>query len=275
MTADTLTLPRRPFLLEEGEQLMVTRDALVAAARLIEFVEETGLEPELIIADPVTAVPLPKHRRGARFDGVHPHALWNPLFWLPEDIALRVRIRETETSEPRVETDAEWALRIAIELGTTGIYDPERGWLDVFALYGIDVDDPADLNAIEAWQAGLPEERLDSIDLRKHVTFTEDSQAFFDAQELYPLVMAAQWGYTAASLLVAVEADPGNARNFAALAADMLSAEPSTAPDALNDLYEGIQHGDSATPEEVAAVTGALDAVVAEYSNAIYELERL
>lgn len=274
MTLPTQTLPRRPFILEEGEQLLVTRDALIAASRLTDFVTDTGLAPELLVADPVTAIPLPIHARGQRFDDVHPHALWNPLFWLPEDIALRFRIRETDTAEPRPETDAEWAIRIAIELGGSGIYDPKDGWLDVFALYGIDADDPADLEAIQAWQAGLPDERLDAIDLRQHVTFSQDNDAFQSAQELYPLLMAAQWGYTAASLLVAVEADPASASLFAALGADMLSAEPSEAPEELQTAHEQLEAGGDLTAG-TERVTAAFNSIIADYANAIYELERL
>lgn len=274
MTVATQTLPRRRFLLEAGEQLMVTRDVLVAASRLADFVSETGISPELLVADPVTALPLPMHVRGQRFDEVQPQALWNPLFWLPEDLALRFRIRENETSEPRPETDAEWAIRIAIELGVSGLYDPEEGWLDVFALYGIDPDDPADLDAIVGWQAGLPDERLDSIDLRQHVTFTSDNEAFNNAQELYPLVMAAQWGHTATSLLVAVEADPENISNFAALGADMLSAEPSEAPDILQDARDALEAGGDRN-EQGKRIIDALNSVIVDYTNAIYELDRL
>lgn len=274
MTVALATQPRRPFIVEEGEQLMVTRDALIAAERLTQFVTETGIAPELLVADPVTAIALPIHARGKRFDDVYPHALWNPLFWLPEDIALRIRIRETETADPRPETDAEWAIRIAIELSTSGLYDPAEGWLDVFALYGIDTDDPAHLEAIQAWQAGLPDERLDAIDLHQHVTFSTDNEAFQIAQEMYPLVMAAQWGYTATSLLVAVEADPDGVGLYAALAVDMLSAEPSDAPDSLLEISEALEAGADTTvlgPKVVEALEG----VVRDYANAIFELERL
>lgn len=274
MTVNTMVQPRRPFILEAGEQLMISRDAIVAASRLADFVSETGITPEMLVADPVIGIALPIHARGKRFDDIHPHALWNPLFWLPEDIALRLRITETTNAEPRVETDAEWAIRVAIEIGSSGLYDPEQGWLDVFALYGIDTDDPADLEAIQGWQAGLPDPRLDAIDLRQHVRFTEDNEAFNIAQEMYPLVMAAQWGYTATSLLVAIEADPDSVGMFAGLAGDMLSAEPSDAPDTLMSAHESLESGaDVATHGPV--IVAALNQVVTDYANAIYELERL
>lgn len=266
-------LPRRPFILDEGEQLLVTQDALVAVERLGTFVDETGLAPEGIVADPLVTVPLPIYSKDARFSTIHPTALWNPLFWLPEEIALRFRIRESENSEPRPETDAEWALRVAIELSEGGLYDAEGGWLDVFALYGIDIDNPIDRARVEAWQAGLPDEDLDSIDLRQFAVFTEDHQAFHQAQELYPLLASAQWGYTASSLHATIEADPENVATYAALAAEMLLAEPGTASDVLFEAARKLQAGEPAH-EHGPKVMEALSGVVAEYVDAIYELER-
>lgn len=236
---------RRQFITQPGEQLLITREALTSAERLIEFIDATGLVPEAIVSDPVVTVPLPIYSRERRFSDVNPEALWNPLFWLPEDIALRFRIRETESAEPRPESDAEWALRIAVELSDSGIYNAEEGWLDVFALYGIDPNDPIDLARVEAWQAGLPDETLDGINLRDHVSFTTDNLAFEDAQELYPFLVSAQWGYTAASLLAAVETDPEGVGTYAGLAAEMLSSEPSSASDELFDASKALSEGDS------------------------------
>lgn len=267
------TLPRRHYLLEPGETLLITRDALVAAERLRSFVEDTGIEPEGVVADPVSAFPMPIHSRGKRFEDVSPDALWNPLFWLPEDIALRFRIRETENAEPRAETDAEWALRIALELDASGLYTAEDGLLDVFALYGINPDDPEDLAAVQGWQYGLPEPRLDSIDLRDHVTFTEGHEAFNIAQEMYPLLMAAQWGYTAASILTAIEEDPEAVAVYAGLAHDMLGAEPSDAPDQLEAAAASMRGGGS-IEQYGPVVATALTSILTDYAGAIYELER-
>jgi len=274
MSNAVATRPRRQFLLEEGEQILVTRDALVSAERLIEFINETGMQPEDIVTDPVVAFPVPVHARGKRFDNVEPEALWNPLFWLPEDIALRIRIRETDSSEPRPETDAEWAIRIALEVADSGLYTPGEGWLDVFALYGINPDDPTDLEAIQAWQAGLPEERLDAIDLRNHVQFSEDHEAFHIAQELYPLLMSAQWAFTASSLIAAIEADPKEISSYAALGAAMLSAETSDAPDRLQDAADALHDGGSPA-EHGPKVLDALNDILRQYVDAIAQLEQL
>jgi hypothetical protein len=274
MTTAVATFPRRRHLLEEGEKLLMSRDALDYAERLHAFISDTGIEPDRLTVDPVVAIPLPIHARGARFDNVKPEALWHPLFWLPESVALRVSIRETEYSEPRPETDQEWSLRIVDHLDISGVYSAEDGWLDVFALYGIDVDDPADLAAIEAWQAGLPDDRLDAIDLTEHVDFGDVEECFQTAQELYPLVMAAQWGYTGASFLATIEEDPAELRGYVGLAAEMLSAEPSENTDLLGQAEQALQDG-AAVEEWAPKVTAALEGIIADYANAIYELERL
>lgn len=274
MTLAVHTKQYRPFLLDQGDQLIISRDAMTTATRLLEFVDTTGLKPELLVADPVVALPLPLHFPGNRFEDVHPHALWHPLFWLPQDIALRVRISESEHAEPRPETEAEWAVRIAIELSTSGLYSPDYGWVDIFALYGIDVDDPMDLDAIVGWQAGLPDERLDRINLHDHFTFAPNNEAFYAAQELYPLAMSAQWSLTAASLLAAVEEDPERAGIFAALAADMLSAAPTDSPDELQSAHTEIEAG--ADPaSQYDRIVHALNSVVVDYANSVYELDQL
>jgi len=274
MSTAVATLPRRRFLLDEGEKILVSRDVLTAAKRLMDFVHETGISPEDIVTDPVVAIPVPIHARGKRFDTVEPDSLWNPLFWLPEDVALRIRIRETEHAEPRPETDAEWAIRIALELTGSGLYTPEEGWVDVFALYGINPDDPGDLEAIQAWQAGLPEERLDAIDLRQHVTFSDDNEAFEVAQEMYPLLMSAQWAFTAARLIGAIEEDPAEIASFATLGAAMLDAEPSDAPDRLAEAADALNDG-GAPAEHGPKVLDALDDVLRQYVDAIAQLDQL
>ncbi|GAA2917561.1 hypothetical protein JOD62_002874 [Microbacterium keratanolyticum] len=198
MTAP-VTIARQHFLTEEGEQLLISYDAMQAAERMLAFVNASGLEPSEVISDPITTHPLPVYHRDTRFGTVKPELMWHPLFWLPEHVGLRLQIRETENAEPRVETDAEWALRIAIELTRSGVYSPEGGWADVMALCGLDLDNPIDLARVEAWQAGEGDETLDAFDLAALFRFSTDNDAFYEAQELYPALTAAQWGFTAAS----------------------------------------------------------------------------
>jgi len=270
----TATPARRHFVLGPGEQLLISRDALVSVERLVSFCEQTGLSPEVVVSDPLVALPLPIYARDTRFSGVKPEALWHPLFWLPADVALRLRIRESDSSEPRPESETEWALRIAIELSHSGLHDAEEGWLDVFALYGLDVENPIDLARIEAWQAGEADETLDSIDLRQHVEFTTDLAAFNDAQEIYPLLMSAQWSYTGATLIAAIEADPNDVAVYAELAAEMLSAEPDTgASDVLFEAVTALRAGEPVAtwgPKIMAALNGVVD----HYVDAAYELEQ-
>lgn len=273
MTTATGAKTYRPFLLEDGEKLLVTDDAITNAYRFGEFLDATGLDPADVVSEAVVGIPLPVYERGKRF-AVSPDVLWHPLFWLPEELALRVRIQETPDAEPRVETNVEWAIRIAVELTESGLYDAEKGWLDVFALYGIDPANPEDLEAIQGWQFFLPDERLDNIDLRKHVTFTEDNAGFYTAQDLIPIIMPAQWALTASSILAAIEADQPNVGAYAELAAGLLETLPTDEPDELLDAAQAIAAG-----EDVAAhgptIVAALEGVLAEYSDALDVLNDL
>jgi hypothetical protein len=256
----------RPFLLEDGEALLLSLDAVEHTLRFAEFLETTGLTPTAVVSEALVGVPLPIYETGKRFSDVNPEALWNPLFWLPEDIALRFRIKETPDGEPRVETDVEWATRIAFELTKSGLYDPEQGWLDVFALYGIDTSNPEDIAAITNWQFFLPEERLDRIDIRDHVTFSEDNGAFFDSQELLPFLLPAQWAHTAASILAVIEADQNNVGGYAELAAGLLDTIPGDEPDTLYDAALSIKDGGDLA-DFGPTIVEALEAVLEQYAD--------
>lgn len=65
----------------------------------------------------------------------------------------------------RVETDEEWAMRIALVMQESGLYDPETGWVDVFAAHGLDLDDSMTRLDFEAWIDGAPSATFESISL--------------------------------------------------------------------------------------------------------------
>jgi len=155
----------RPFLLNEGEELILSDDALTAAERFIEFINMLGMEPDQVVTDPIVTIPVPLYRQGQKFPAVDPSLLWLPLLWLPERVALRFLVQREEGIDPRPESDAEWLMRIALELQAAGLYDSRKGWLDVLALYGLDIDNPVDLARVEAWQAGGADGVLDAIDI--------------------------------------------------------------------------------------------------------------
>lgn len=265
-----MTIIHRPFLLEAGEQLVLSADALTAAARLAEFTEASGLEPEHVVSDPVVATPLPITVKGQRFSEVNPELLWLPLFWLPEDIALRFQIREEGSDEPRVETDTEWALRVALELQAAGLYTAENGWVDILAMFGLDIADPVDLARVEAWQAGDPDVTLDTIDITG-LFAGEDEWAFHEAAALLPVALPAQFALTAASLLNALEEHPDAIGNIAAIGAEMLVDEPSDAPDTLHDAAEAINTGGSPT-DWATPVQSAFESVIDAYADALAAL---
>jgi len=122
------------------------------------------------------------HRAGRslpRASEVRPEAMWMPLLWLPPRLENRytfqiiegeVSVRTKRTGirpgyAVYTETDDLWAIRIALELGASGIYDETSGtWLDVMALLDIDVDDPGDVARIAAWLDGGSDADLDLLD---------------------------------------------------------------------------------------------------------------
>lgn len=171
-----MTVRFRPLLalpdaaqLPAGEQLIAPPHPADAAVRLFAFREKTGLAAEDVIISPLLNHPLPfypaafpeNHRRWV---GVHPSALWHPLLWLPKRLTDRVRIASRDGES--IESEEMWAVRVALELGRSGVYREDEGtWLDVLAHWGLDIDDPATVERVRAWLAGTPDDILDHIDL--------------------------------------------------------------------------------------------------------------
>lgn len=161
---------RRALLTDSGEPLYAPCAPVVSAIRFAAFAEATGLDPASLLTSPLVSVPLPLYpstwpegRR--RWGEVRPEAMWHPLLWLPARVALPATIQSVDGSE-RLETPDEWALRVAIELSTVGLYDEGTGtWMDVLAMVGLDVDDELDLARVEEWLDGASDDLLDAIDL--------------------------------------------------------------------------------------------------------------
>lgn len=262
-----MTLVRRPFLLETGEQLLLSPNVLDSAARFVQFVEQSGLDAGDVVSDPIVAVPLPVYYQGGRFSGVTPDLMWLPLFWLPESIGLRFQVIEDEGQEPRAETDVEWAVRVALELQAANLYSAENGWVDVLALFGLDIENPVDIARIEAWQRGSADQTLDAIDITAMFA-GEQEWAFREAADLLPIAQPAQFALTAASLLNALEEHPDSLGDIAAIGAEMLFDEPSDAADTLNEASEALGAG-AATADWEKPVRGALESVIDEYADAL------
>ena len=207
-----MAITRREFLLDPGEKLLFSRSALPILERFSAFLDASGLDAGEVLSHPLCTIPLPVARRTAdskvaRFAGAHPTFLWHPLMWLPADTALRYSVRDAPGQDaPRVETDAEWAVRVSLQLGESGLYDSANGgWLDVMALHGFDIDDPAVLVRASAWLHGTPDRGFDRISIDDVIGPDSAQWAFHAAQELTRELEPAQFEVLAEDLIAQID----------------------------------------------------------------------
>jgi hypothetical protein len=213
-----MELRRRTFLTDPGETLLLSESALDSALRLADWREATGLNMDRIVLDGLTAVPLPLYMAtppGPRqFSEVSPGMMWHPLFWLPPRLSNRYAGLPTgENGAPEIESNELWSIRIGLELAISGLYNEDEGWLDILYTLGIDVDNPADIARIAAWQAGAPDELLDSIDLDEYLHLEGNPNwALESALSLLDPFTEAQWALRANSLIdmILEVSDPAN-----------------------------------------------------------------
>lgn len=239
-----MTFQRKAFLLEPGERLVLSHSAVTVAHRFTEFLDASGLDAEAVLFNPLCGIPIPLYARGAggkltRFADARASFLYHPVMWLPERTALRYQIRDAaEESGSRIETDDEWAIRVAMELTGSGLYDPVSGtWVDVLALHGVDIDNPVDEARVEAWQRGAADPILDSIDLGELIgDGAEDRWSLHASQSTAPVLIPAQWSIMASSLIDTIFEEgpalaPADRHRLLAvitdLAADLLSDVPA------------------------------------------------
>lgn len=203
------SVARRPFLTDEGEPLLMASDSLDVITRYQEFVAVTGIADQNILVDPVLTVPLPMYPQHfpeglRRWEGTKPGLMWHPLMWLPERLQGRFSLSivdEDGTSEEQPEPDDIWAIRVALELTESGLYDVSTGtWVDVLALVGLDSNSQETLDRVEAWLHGGPDDLLDSIDLSSFLM--EDAEfALKEAAAAAFGLRRAQWALLSHDLL--------------------------------------------------------------------------
>lgn len=208
-----------------GEQLVLFHhiDPVAFFERIRWFRDTAGLADEQVVASLLCGVPLPVAEKDdlgliARWPSESADILWLPVFWLPEALALRYTV-QSEDGE-RVETDDEWAIRVAIELTGSGLYDPETGsWLDVFAAHGIDKDAPDTALRVAAWLEGESDPQLDAIDLTGYFTLIDGESmheaALQFALEAAPLGLAAQFDAMSMRLASRLDATVYQEKNLA------------------------------------------------------------
>jgi len=262
---DFFTPPRRTWLTEPDEHLLlpgmgsVPLHALVRG-RLRAATADWGLDPTDVLATPLVSVPLPLYYEGGfgpgrrRWDGVRPEAMTHPLLWLPERLAQRYEMIFPDGTS-RIESDAEYCVRVALEAEAAGLFDPAEGWVDVLALHDLDIGDPAVRDRVSRWLAGVDDPVLDSIDLSDWTERAGDPDwALAQTQVLVADLVAASWviaceGLTT-SLMNLVQADRTSTKfsaahtallGFARVASDWVGAAPltgagTTIEDTVNDV---------------------------------------
>ena len=207
---------RRAFILEPGESLLLAESSLDVALRYGMWERFTQLPSEVIVSNPITATPLidyPAQGHPAQvWPQVNPASLWHPLMWLPERLAGRYQLEDAD-GYVSTEDDDTWAVRVCLELTLSGMYNVDDGtWVDVLALYGLDIDDPATLDRIRWWQSGESDPILDAIDLSAEIDVDDRQWALETAVALMGDLRPASWALFANDLLATADeiADPAN-----------------------------------------------------------------
>ena len=237
---------RRTFLTEPGEPLILARSALDIVDRYSQFTAMTGLDQQYIAASPLVSIPLPMLSRQAGPRGwpvdINPGALWHPLFWLPERVAMRYRF-DDEAGDEAIESEGEWAVRVAIETTLSDLYDPgDATWLDVLSMVELDSEDFAVQERIVSWLAGDDDAALDSIDLTEMLEHQENPHWAADVTGgLMETLQAASWAVLADDLAksadevaldaVTIEEARAQTITLANLALGVIGQVPPAAPD--------------------------------------------
>lgn len=160
---DQVSSFRRPYQSEPGDNLLLPGNPIEAGFTYAHYQRATGVPHENLVSSTLVAVPIPVPPHGGfgespRWDGVRPEMMWHPLMWLPAHVTARAEF------DGRRETSDEFAVRVAIQLLESNLYDHVSGtWLDILAVGGLDVDDPADVERVRLWLAGGGDSLLDSL----------------------------------------------------------------------------------------------------------------
>lgn len=210
---DENSLVRRPLLTDPGESLLAPDSPVEKAERWSRWLTWSGMAADQVVESLMITMPFPRYRsrpEGSRhFPTVAPSALWCPLFWLPPRLSQRYEL-PNEDGSTSIESDDLWAIRIALDMSMSGLYDPISGeWADVLEAHGIDTRTEADLARVAAWQQGRPDEVLDSIDLTDFLEVDEPDQSLLVAVSLESTLRSATWYRMADELAALVHEEPG------------------------------------------------------------------
>lgn len=254
---------RRSLFPGPGEDLLVSRSALDSAARFDDWLKLTGHDARRALCDPVVSVPLPvrsaKLPTGRRWPAeTEPGIMWHPLMWLPDRVALRYRLHDEDGNEV-IEDDTQWAVRVALEVTQSGLYDPATGtWLDVLSTVGLDAEDSSTADRVRRWLSGEDDAALDSIDLSPIITLDGNREwALEAASEILPVLQPATWALVANDLITLLQETTEDAESVED-AADQVNVVANLAIGALQEVPPA---GDEpAPPEEWQAIIDSVDA---------------
>lgn len=206
---------RREWMTEPGEPLLLSRDPIESVIRFGQFSEQTGIDTDSVYAGRLVAIPLPIYPETwapgtRRWGGTKAQMMWHPIMWLPTYTTTRQNLPSDRAEGTSPETDDEWAIRVALELTASGLYDDATGtWLDVLATVGIDIDRPEAQARVAAWLSGRSDPELDGIDLSEWMTDPEDPDwASHSAAGLLPDLLQFSWALGADSLLAVLDSLP-------------------------------------------------------------------
>ena len=197
---------RRHLQPQADESLLLSMIALDVPYRLEEFAEASGLPDERIYSSPLLSIPLPLYLDDTDDDQRHwssvkPSIMWHPLMWLPPRVADRYTV-PTDKDPNALEDDDMWAVRVALEMTASGLYDQaEGGWVDILHLVGVDITSETGLAQVQRWLNGSPDPILDEIDLDAYLTADDDPDwAIRSVIDLMPHVRGASAACIADSL---------------------------------------------------------------------------
>ncbi len=206
---------RRACLTSPGEPLLLARDPIESMMRFGQFAEQSGIDTTELVASRTVAVPLPiwpeQWSKGTRrWKGARSELMGHPLMWLPERLATRVEQPVEPKGWRRQETDDEWAIRVALEMTASGLYDQTTGtWLDVLGTVDIDIDEPRAQARVAAWLAGRLDRTLDGIDLTNLMSDQEDPHwSSWAAVDLAPVLRRYSWALGADALIDTLDSLP-------------------------------------------------------------------
>lgn len=195
----------RTYLTEPEEKLLLAQNPLLSTTRLMTFMEDSHLPLSRIVTSPMMSVPVPLYvdkttmPNGRQFPSdTNPALFWHPLFWLPESLANKLSYRDRENPDVvHVESDDQWAARVALTLSASGVYDPENGkWLDMLSVVGLDSEDEMVLDRIVEWLDGSSDPDLDSIDLSALTDIPDQPHwAFRSVQAIFPELVQASYAF--------------------------------------------------------------------------------